>query len=267
MLKYYIYLIIILHLFISCSLQQKKVINKIDMIGSWEGSDITLPSDSRMIWQFQTDSIFQEFGFYEGEWKTKGIWEQYEINDTSFIKLTYEDFKFESQIGKIIFYSKDSLIVELHTENDYSTFAFKRKKDENGNIVLNNPIFKLEPKNNDNFNKTENPTIENTPIVIAPKEIERQRQKQWINCSDCHGTGFDICGYCNGTKVNRCSKCYGDGVINKGTIFSPDTNGRGHTCPDCAGRGSKMCSNCYGKGNNGNCSNCGGSGQVLVYLN
>ena len=93
---------------------------------------------------------------------------------------------------------------------------------------------------------------------------ETQTQRQWVNCNECHGSGVKECYSCHGSGQKECRRCFGDGVIDKGTIFSPDTNGRGHTCPECGGRGNKKCTECYGKGNNGNCFRCEGRGQVQM---
>ena len=93
---------------------------------------------------------------------------------------------------------------------------------------------------------------------------EAQPQRQWVNCEYCHGSGIKNCNFCSGQGVKECRRCFGSGVINTGTIFSPETDGRGHTCPECAGRGTKRCEYCYGKGNDGNCISCDGRGQVRL---
>lgn len=104
----------------------------------------------------------------------------------------------------------------------------------------------------------------NSSSKVSNNNINKSSRQngQWINCKDCHGTGLKVCYSCDGKGQKECRRCYGSGTIDKGTIFSPDTNGRGHTCPECAGRGTKRCSECYGKGNSGNCYTCDGRGQV-----
>ena len=110
----------------------------------------------------------------------------------------------------------------------------------------------------------DSPTIDENNSNNENTQPQTQTQRQWVNCNECHGTGVKECYLCHGSGQKECRRCFGDGVIDKGTIFSPDTNGRGHTCPECGGRGNKKCTECYGKGNNGNCFRCDGRGQVQM---
>jgi hypothetical protein len=238
----------------------------VSLIGSWEGTDTTVNADYKIVVQFQSDSLFQEFGSYEGEWKVAGVWEFFTSNGQRQIKLTYEESKNNPLFGMISYLSEDSLFIEFYDEfQEYvSAWSLNRTKSEDGLYVMSNPIFKLNPYNPESESDvlTTSPAKEIPSTDLAPPP-SRTIQKQWILCSDCHGIGKDMCGRCNGARVEECRRCYGSGVIDKGTIFSPDTDGRGHTCPECAGRGSKMCSSCRGTGNTGECSACGGRGQVL----
>jgi hypothetical protein len=246
-----------------------KAKDPISLIGSWEGTDTTVNADYKIVVQFQSDSLFQEFGSYEGEWKKAGIWEVFTSNGIRKIKLTYEESKGNPLYGEISYLYKDSLFIEIYDELHNYTFAWslKRTKSEDGSYVMNNPIFKLAPYNpeGDSINiewLKDSPTEEitsSTPSQVPPQTV----QKKLISCTDCRGTGNSICGYCSGAKVLECSKCYGSGTIMRGKIFSPDTDGRGYTCPECAGRGSKMCSTCRGTGVNGICWYCYGKGQVF----
>jgi hypothetical protein len=68
---------------------------------------------------------------------------------------------------------------------------------------------------------------------VEPNSYEKQ--KQWVNCKYCHGTGLRECSRCNGT----------------GTLHY-------HNSVD------KECENCNGSGRNKNCSTCDGRGQVLM---
>jgi hypothetical protein len=113
------------------------------------------------------------------------------------------------------------------------------------------------------------PTDENGGIV-GPEEINdvnilniNQKkengsnviQKQWVNCSDCHGKGINNCYTCGGKGRIECSNCYGKGYTSYNDLM----------CTACGGRGERQCTGgCYGKGTASICSYCNGRGQVLV---
>jgi hypothetical protein len=79
------------------------------------------------------------------------------------------------------------------------------------------------------------------------------RQKQWVNCKICHGTGLNICSECGGKGIRECSNCRGRGFY---------YDAQHSSCNNCGGDGQVQCNQCYGKGNRGSCSSCGGRGQV-----
>jgi hypothetical protein len=92
---------------------------------------------------------------------------------------------------------------------------------------------------------------------IPETQPETQSQRQWVNCSECHGTGLEQCYECHGSGQLECSttriyryQC--DGCEN----MAP--------CPRCNGTAIVKCHECYGRGNKGNCDNCNGRGQVLL---
>lgn len=92
-------------------------------------------------------------------------------------------------------------------------------------------------------------TDENGDIVDPNHYNQSASQKQWVNCKNCHGTGYWKCGKCDGTgklEILTCDYCSGDG------------------CKNCDWSGRKRCYYCEGKGNNGDCPKCDGRGQVLV---
>ncbi len=81
-----------------------------------------------------------------------------------------------------------------------------------------------------------------------------ERQKQWVNCRECHGKGRKVCYSCNGTGQGECGSCNGTG-----TAYASSGP---YTCNQCNGRGISRCSTCYGNPDEGNCINCDGRGQV-----
>ena len=83
---------------------------------------------------------------------------------------------------------------------------------------------------------------------------QTERQKQWVNCNKCKGTGKIVCDKCNGTTLMFCGTCDGRGTFNSGNGST--------TCYYCKGALKVKCDSCYGKGIKGNCGQCGGRGQV-----
>jgi hypothetical protein len=65
-----------------------------------------------------------------------------------------------------------------------------------------------------------------------------QSQKQWVNCSRCHGSGLKECSSCDG----------------KGSLEYSKQNGYGTEL--------RTCTSCGGKGSRGECGDCKGRGQV-----
>jgi hypothetical protein len=89
---------------------------------------------------------------------------------------------------------------------------------------------------------------------IAQENSQTERQKQWVNCNKCKGTGKIVCDKCNGTTLMFCGTCDGRGTFNSGNGST--------TCYYCKGALKVKCDSCYGKGIKGNCGQCGGRGQV-----
>jgi hypothetical protein len=83
---------------------------------------------------------------------------------------------------------------------------------------------------------------------------QTERQKQWVNCNKCSGTGKIVCRQCNGTTLMFCGTCDGRGTFNSGNGST--------TCYYCKGALKVKCNRCNGKGIEGNCGQCGGRGQV-----
>ena len=86
---------------------------------------------------------------------------------------------------------------------------------------------------------------------------ETQPQTQWVNCSECHGTGLKQCYECDGSGQLECSTI---------RIYSYQCSGCENTapCPRCNGTAIVKCYACYGRGNKGNCDSCDGRGQVQI---
>jgi serine/threonine protein kinase len=119
-----------------------------------------------------------------------------------------------------------------------------------------------------------------TPPSVVKDEEVKQKQYQWVTCSDCNGSGIiqagENCNYCNGYGTLRCQTCSGNGSLTctgcKGNGSLTCTNCRGNgslTCTGCRGNGSLTCTVCKGNGSftdrNGNsttCTNCRGNGSL-----
>ena len=100
------------------------------------------------------------------------------------------------------------------------------------------------------YNLTSNNNIESSSDNYNE---ERTNEKQWVNCSHCHGTGIKECTTCYGKGKMQCGNCNGTGIW-----------GYNNTrCVGCGGKGEVRCDYCYGKGNKGNCGYCYGKGQIL----
>lgn len=90
-------------------------------------------------------------------------------------------------------------------------------------------------------------TNENVDIVDPNSSVESPTQKQWVNCKNCSGTGYQTCNGCMGEgRTSNCTYCYAEG------------------CSRCGWNGKQICYHCKGTGNNGKCNECDGRGQVLM---
>ena len=108
----------------------------------------------------------------------------------------------------------------------------------------------------------------------------KEKQYQWVTCSDCNGGGIlqagENCGYCNGYGSVRCQSCSGNssltctGCKGNGSLTCTNCKGNGSlTCTGCKGNGSLTCTVCKGNGsftdrygNSTTCTNCRGNGSL-----
>jgi hypothetical protein len=162
--------------------------------------------------------------FYEYENDMKGNWVKQKQSDG-------EVFKRE------IFYKGDDISL---FENKYEEL----KKEISSSSSETNYI--QDPTSNNEVVPQEN--------NYSNQNQQTERQKQWVNCNKCKGTGKIVCDKCNGTTLMFCGTCDGRGTFNSGNGST--------TCYYCKGALKVKCDSCYGKGIKGNCGQCGGRGQV-----
>lgn len=168
--------------------------------------------------------------FYVGirEWKheydSHGNWIKY--------VLKIDGKKYLTKTRKLYYSNDDISTVQNEVENKISNlFSRNNQNQKKENLEKNN-----ESKSNINYQQPE-------------------RQKQWVNCSNCNGGGIETCLKCTGNGTTKCDNCY------SGTITDVVNGGR-KTCYICNGTVRINCKNCNGKGNEGRCSRCNGKGQV-----
>lgn len=145
---------------------------------------------------------------------------------------SFSNEKESNVVDRIIVYKGNDISQYEKDFNDVKAGILSSKK-SNSNQTTNNVIV--------------GGSINNNSTNILP---EPQRQKQWVNCNKCHGTGVDKCYSCNGKGIKRCWYCAGTGIHER------------ITCRECHGKGDKECYECRGTGNWGNCKKCSGRGQV-----
>ena len=80
--------------------------------------------------------------------------------------------------------------------------------------------------------------FESTSHPTSYPSSSNERQKQWVNCRRCHGSGLENCSSCEGKGSN--------------SYWNPNGNGTElRTCTSCGGKGTRY-----------NCRDCEGRGQV-----
>ncbi len=92
----------------------------------------------------------------------------------------------------------------------------------------------------------------------------KEKQYQWVTCSDCNGGGQvsanSTCTSCNGSGLYNCTSC---GGIGKYSCTSCGGQGN-YGCTSCGAQGYYGCSSCGAQGYYG-CTSCGGQGYNLDY--
>lgn len=267
-------------IFISCGMNGGEIRSDnapINIVGSWEGFDTltrALGGDSKIVLQFQSDSLFQEFGFYEGEWKTRGVWDLYESNGTYYIKLIYEKIKSKEFKAEILYYSTDSMIIDLSDDFHSVVYSLTRSRSMDGGIVYDNPIFKLEPHNVEEEEEAFSPlSIEqnrnpNVVVVTTPQDNYNERTiyvpVRPSACSYCKPydeKGWSIRDYDNIKRIytnfryvlrpgyKPCSTCQGTGncKVTNMCSYSQERDGN-YICYFCKGERFVLCENCKGSG-------------------
>jgi hypothetical protein len=86
--------------------------------------------------------------------------------------------------------------------------------------------------------------------VTEESKFSRETKKKFVNCRNCHGTGFVACADCRGKGSIVCKKCNGSGERSQ--------------CQKCSGQGSAACRRCQGVGTlkDATCTECRGDGVV-----
>jgi len=131
------------------------------------------------------------------------------------------------------------------------TYGANSYNNTNSNTVTpTTPTNEYVPENNNN----------STNNVQEVKE----KQYQWVTCSDCNGGGAvsanSTCTSCNGSGLYNCTSC---GGIGKYSCTS--CGGQGYYgCTSCGAQGYYGCSSCGAQGYYG-CTSCGGQGYNLDY--
>lgn len=102
--------------------------------------------------------------------------------------------------------------------------------------------------------------------VTYPYDVGRKVSHK-LECSDCGGKGFVLCGRCEGGKI-KCSKCDGSGkskvykTYKEGLIFTKEHRIY-FDCESCKGKGIFVCERCGGRGKM-KCIGCDGRGDFVV---
>jgi hypothetical protein len=228
----------------SAVMQKDKSFFSNNLIGCWE-SDMSDFKYHKVYLQFQSDSIVQSIQ----EDKSKGVWQIYFINDTLHLSITWEN-TYEPTDYTLNYITNDSLSLD---DEWWGKIVYKRSLDKSGNILYNNPIFKLDFQKSENVSTESDQNYDYPSIFKLPEESINQTKTQIkTECYKCHGSGKQTCWHCNGTGEVKCENCYGTGIYNY----------TGKTCNQCNGNGKHYCKDCNGNGIDGICYNCRGEGFI-----
>lgn len=215
-----------------------------NLIGCWE-SDMSEYKLHKEYLQFQSDSIVQRIA----EDKSKGVWQTYFINDTLHLSITWEN-TYEPTDYTLTNITSDSISID---DGWWGKIIYKRSVDKSGNILYNNPIFKLNFQKSENVNSESDQNYDSQSSFKLQEETYNLTKKQIkTECYKCHGSGKQTCWHCNGKGEVKCENCFGTGIYNY----------TGKTCNQCNGNGKHYCRDCNGNGNDGMCYNCRGEGFI-----